>query len=85
VPFSALHDRLTKRGQSPLLSDVNEVDGLPRHGWRLEDFICDELLGCREGDEFGSINDANMQMLFNRRSGPIAAAVAISIEAPLPI
>jgi hypothetical protein len=34
------------------------------------------------GDRFESISHDRIQQLFNRRSGAIAAAIAISVEAP---
>ena len=43
---------------------------------------CDEVLACREGHEYRSIQEEAMQTLFNRRSGPIAAAIGITIESP---
>lgn len=64
------------------VSDLQDLDGLPSGGWRLEDFVADEVLACREGTPYGSIRDEPMQALFNRRAGPIAAAIAITIEAP---
>jgi hypothetical protein len=54
------------------------VDG----GWRLEDFVVDHFLRCTEGDIFESMRDDRIFDLFNRRSGAIAAAVAINIENP---
>ena len=83
VPAPLLRTRLGFNSRpNPLLSDLADIAPLPAYGWRLEDFICDELLACREGDRFGSIRDAPIQQLFNRRSGAIAAAIAITIEAP---
>jgi hypothetical protein len=83
VPAALLRRRLSLNSRpTPLLSDLADIAPLPAHGWRLEDFICDELLACREGDRFESIDDARIQQLFNRRSGAIAAAIAITIEAP---
>jgi hypothetical protein len=83
VPASLLRTRLGVDSRpSPVLSDLAAIPPLPAYGWRLEDFVCDELLACREGDRFGSIGDAPIQQLFNRRSGAIAAAIAITIEVP---
>lgn len=84
IPSPRVHARLAESGRSPQLRDLAELDGLPPFGWRLEHFVCDELLGCREGDRFESITDARIQQLFNRRSGAIAAAIAITVEAPRP-
>lgn len=83
VPAPLLRTRLGMDSRpNPLLRDLADIPPLPAYGWRLEDFICDELLACREGDRFGSVGDAPIQQLFNRRSGAIAAAIAITIEAP---
>jgi hypothetical protein len=49
-------------------------------GWKLETFIADKFLGCEEGLKFADINDNPVQNLFYRRSGPIAAAISISID-----
>lgn len=81
VPSSTLRSHVA-HDRSPRLSDVAGAPGLPAYGWRLEDFICDEVLGCREGDQFNTIEDAPIQSLFYRRSGPISAAIAVTIEAP---
>lgn len=83
IPASLLH-RLLKDSENPVpaLRDLASVPSLPQFGWRLEDFVCDEVLSCREGDQYSSLQDERIFALFNRRSGPIAAAIAISIEAP---
>jgi len=69
-------------GQKPTLAEVKDL--CPRHpfGWPLEHFVADLLLGCVEGVAFKDISEERIQNLFHRRSGPIAAAIAISIEAP---
>ncbi len=78
-----IHARLdTESRHPPRLGDLEALEGLPPYGRRLEEFVCDELLACREGDRFQSIGDDRIQALFNRRSGAIAAAIAITIEAP---
>ncbi len=66
----------------PSLADLANPSGLPSYGWRIEDFICDEVLACHHGHEYQSIREDRMWRLFNRRSGPIAAAIAITIESP---
>lgn len=50
-------------------------------GWSLPDFIADEFVGCREGNEYEEDGTAIFNV-FNRRSGAIAAAIAITLEAP---
>jgi hypothetical protein len=37
---------------------------------------------CKEGDVFQDFSDGRIITLFNRRSGAIAATIAINIEAP---
>jgi hypothetical protein len=83
IPASVVHERLEELpDRTPALSTFSQVDPVPAFGWPLESFICDEILGCREGDQFDSINEQKMMRLFNRRSGPISAAIAVTIEAP---
>jgi hypothetical protein len=50
------------------------------HGWRLEHFVANLVMKCQEGATFQSLDEENMYSLFNRRSGPIAAAMAVTIE-----
>ena len=85
LPAEVVHKILSeqKSGYAPKVLDLaSATDGYAELGWPIEQFVADELVGCREGSPFGSINDGNIQNLFYRRSGPIAAAVSISIEAP---
>ncbi len=50
------------------------------NGWRLEHFMANLVMKCREGAPFENLEDENMFALFNRRSGPIAAALAVTVE-----
>lgn len=83
VPATAMH-REVPPDRNPSLGDIAKLSPIPDYGWRLEDFICDEVLACREGDKFNSIDEDSIQTLFYRRSGPISAAIAVTIEAPAP-
>jgi hypothetical protein len=72
---------------SPTLSDTEmllegHINGHSPFGWRLEHFVADLVLGCREGRIFGNADRDAINALFYRRSGPIAATIAITIEAP---
>ena len=50
-------------------------------GWRLEHFIVDRLLSCKDGHRNPSMSiDAGLERVFYRRSGPIAAALSITID-----
>jgi hypothetical protein len=83
LPAQAVHGKLDQQaGATPRLRDFADLSPLPSHGWRLEDFVCDELLACREGDRFDSPNDYKIERLFYRRTGAIAAAISVTIEAP---
>jgi hypothetical protein len=71
------------KGYSPTFSDLSLTPDLPAQasgGWRLESFVSDLLLKCKQGNLFESLDQENIFSLFNRRSGPIAAAVAVTIE-----
>jgi hypothetical protein len=71
------------KGASPSFGDIEKAvssasDHL--HGWRLEHFVSERFMKCKEGQLFEDLKDENIFALFNRRSGPIAAAVAVTIE-----
>ena len=85
LPSAAVHAVLAggSHGSRPKLEAFADlVPGIPRFGWSLEHFVTEEFLACREGSVFDSIGEARIQNLFYRRTGPIAAAIAITIEAP---
>jgi hypothetical protein len=83
-PSAGVHAMLSTRpdGVRPTYTELIDACG---DGWALDAFVADELLGCREGHIFDSPEDAAIQTLFNRRSGPIAAAISITLEAPEPL
>jgi hypothetical protein len=85
VPASTLRFGLSAHspGHSPSFAEVatsmtEESKG--QAGWRLEYFVSNLLLKCRQGNLFESLDQENIFALFNRRSGPIAAAVAVTVE-----
>jgi len=51
-------------------------------GWRLEHFVVDLLLECETGYIANSPEDGGLNYIFNRRAGPISAALALTIDAP---
>jgi hypothetical protein len=72
-------------GTSPTLealktTPLDRNDPNSMHGWRLEKFIADEVLSCREGKLFDKKDDPNLQALLYRRSAPITAAISITID-----
>jgi hypothetical protein len=82
---------LSLRSAKVKIPSYQNISGLlPPHaaapflaGWRLEDFVVSLLLGCIEGKvlDDSSLDNA-MELLFYRRTGPIAAAFAVNIELP---
>lgn len=84
VPASVIHEFLSqkKKGHKPSAEELKNLCPGQPYGWPLEHFVADLVLGCVEGAVFKDISEQRIQNLFYRRSGPIAAAIAISIEAP---
>jgi hypothetical protein len=92
VPYKtvalAFDDSDVETSYSPSYADLLEKLPAPfqdpdhRGGWRLESFIADEVLRCREGYRTTDLRDRTLETLFYRRSGPIAAAFAITINGP---
>ncbi len=85
VAAKSLRDGLVSKtkGYSPSFDEIGKIasDGSDTHaGWRLEHFVSNLLLKCKEGNLFESLDQENIFALFNRRSGPIAAAVAVTVE-----
>lgn len=85
VPASTLRAGLAAKSQgySPSFDDVAKsmsITAPGQAGWRLEHFISNLLMKCKEGNLFESLDQENIYALFNRRSGPIAAAVAVTVE-----
>lgn len=83
-----VHGRLATlaEGQHPTFGGLKDVgagadsDSFKEAGWRLENFVADEVLRCRQGTLFDGSADENLEYLFYRRSAPIQAAIAITIE-----
>ena len=88
LPAVVLREALAKKldGYQPTFGDVVQVGdpfvGSHRAGWRLEHFVADLLLSCKEGHAASTETDHVLEQLFYRRSGPIAAAIAITVESP---
>jgi hypothetical protein len=89
IPVTPVLALLDAKGDNyrPSLADTRDlIAGRPgdadHFGWRLEYFIADLLLGCREGRRFDDNDRDALDGLFYRRSGPIAATIAITVEVP---
>jgi hypothetical protein len=60
---------------SPASSNSNDA-----HGWRLETFVADEVLRCRQGRLFEDAHDESLSRLMYARTAPIAAGILITID-----
>jgi len=70
------YSELASKLESPFRSSPH------RSGWRLEHFVVDLLLQCKTGRITDVRDDPGLYRVFNLRSGPIAAALSITIDAP---
>lgn len=61
---------------------ANAADPYDRHGWRLETFVADEVMRCREGRLFEKADDEDLYSLLYERTAPIASLIQISIDMP---
>jgi hypothetical protein len=89
VNSAHLDARLQRMGLSPaehpsFAQIAGSSDNLDDDFWTLHNFVADLVLGCKEGYLAGTspMNDEALYTVFNRRSGPISAAISISIDAP---
>jgi hypothetical protein len=88
LPAVGMREALTseQKGYSPTYNDLvanarPEFLGVHTAGWRLEHFIVDRLLACKDGHHNPSMKlDEGLSEIFFRRSGPIAAALSITID-----
>jgi hypothetical protein len=71
---------------SPSFAQICGTDTykLDADNWRLETFVADLVLGCKEGYLAGKtpFEDEGLFRVFNGRSGPISAAISVTIDAP---
>jgi hypothetical protein len=89
VPANQLRTALSSRpaGHSPSYSEIISSLGTPfgpenPAGWRLEHFVVALLLECETGYIAESREDSGLNYIFYRRTGPISAALAITLDAP---
>jgi hypothetical protein len=69
-----------KKGLSPTLKMI--VERCDNCNWRLEEWVADLLLACKLGQQFDDNMRDKITDLLERRSGPIGAAIAVSIALP---
>jgi hypothetical protein len=90
VPAAALRKALAKQadGYSPSYGDLkfllsSPFDAAPNEvGWRLEGFVSDLLIQCKEGYIPTGHDDSGVNLVFTQRGAPISAAISLTIEAP---
>lgn len=88
VPASRIRNILDGRpeGSAPSYGDIATIGtpfvGTLAGGWRLEHFVVDLVLNCLEGYIAQSPSDGGLNYIFNRRTRPISAALAITLDAP---
>jgi hypothetical protein len=75
----AVLDKLQK-GRSPTLRMI--VAGGTSSNWRLEQWVADLVLTCKAGQPFDERLEERIALLLERRTGPIGAAIAVSIALP---
>lgn len=73
--YSPSYANLTSGIVPPLAPDQYQA------GWPLEQFM-DLVLDCEAGYIANTPNDSGLNYIFTRRTGPIAAAISFTIEAP---
>lgn len=61
---------------------VSTFDPFAVHGWRLETFVADEVMRCRQGRVFEDAQDDVLASLLYRRSAPITAAIVMTVDLP---
>jgi hypothetical protein len=88
LPATSVHQVLAKLApaKAPMFKQLKRRkpssvdDPFWPNGWRLEDFVVNEVMRCREGRLFEDRQDANLRRLLYERSAPITAAISITID-----
>lgn len=69
-----------KEGATPTFKHVTEASSAGN--WPLETWAADMLLTCKVGQQFDASRDGLVASFLTRRSGPIGAALAVSVTLP---
>lgn len=84
IPAVHIRDLLAGKAANyaPSFTDIEGLVGQGKHlaGWRLDYFVADLVMGCKQGKLLDEANVDDMTSLFFSRSGPISAAIAIGID-----
>jgi hypothetical protein len=68
------------KGRSPTFAMLGKAGAASN--WPLETWAADMLLTCQVGEQFDDARDDSVRYFLERRSGPIGAALAVSITLP---
>jgi len=74
-----------KKFENPSFVQVIGTAGPVENGcWRLEHFVADLVVGCKEGYRGGTNphEDSKLFRVFSNRTAPISAAISITIDSP---
>lgn len=82
VDADHVHNALSglSEGLSPTYAAIISTSGASN--WTLESWAADMLLTCQVGEQFDDSRDDRVRYFLERRSGPIGAALAVSITLP---
>ncbi len=86
VTSRQMHSLVNALGSTPRFIDLEQLSPPFQDqfqiGWPLEYFVVDLLLQCKTGRITDVRSDQGLYDVFYRRSGPIASALSITIDAP---
>jgi len=86
VPGDKMYQTFNRKNSAPSYEEIKTKiklsDSKNQHiaGWRLEYFVNELLLECKEGYIAKSLKDEALNNLFYRRTGPLHSAILINIE-----
>jgi len=73
---------LPRFGDIKILSPTPSAPTVTPPGWLVEEFVADLAIDCKVGHATERFDDEGLRQLFFNRSGPIAAAIAVTFDAP---
>ena len=83
VSSEVVHDLISGTVGSPTFEEINaRTESGMYNGWRIEHFIADELLNCREGRRINQADDPDLMALLYGRARPVSGAIVITVDFP---
>jgi hypothetical protein len=74
-----VHQALAQLKEGEFPTYVTLMQSASTSNWRLETWAADLLLTCQVGEQFDASRDDQVRYFLERRTGPIGAALAVSI------